>query len=184
MLVICNGNAKAGLHVLVKTVELLGVPWDHTGRGKPDHCLSGHWPSSNPPPNGKHIHIIRHPKNMLVSWVRFTRSEFATGYLIAAFKSYFAGKPIYEEFMDYAPWLDDPEVLNIRFEALLADQEDQRIADFIGVPMLPEVSERRPGGTISWSGKLSHWPDYWSDEIEAAWQKARGPEIEKVFGYG
>ncbi len=191
-MIICNGNAKAGRHVLTKTVELLGVPFDRTGiRLDDDVCISGHWPHplyvlKNPTsiPTGKHIHIVRNPRNMLVSWVRFTRSEVLPGYLIGAFKSFYEDKPIYDEFMDYLPYLSDPAILNVRFEDLIADKEDQRIADFIGVPMLPGILERRPGGTATWTGKLSNWEEHWSDQIEDAWIKARGPEVEKLFGYG
>ncbi len=208
MLVICNGNVKAGRHALIKTVELLGIPWDHQERGRPGHCISGHWPGHRPPPpvtahllrkataredgkplpepDFKHIHIIRHPRNMLVSWVRFTRTDVAPGYLIAAFKSYFEGRPIYDEFVGYRGWLNDPEVLNVRFEGLTSDDGEtaQQIADFLDVPMLPDVVERRLGGTITWTGKLSNWEDHWSEIIDQAWGEARGPEIEEMFGYG
>lgn len=197
MLVVCNGNPKAGLHVLTKTVELLGVPWDHTGQNKPGHCTNGHWPHIVPPPellkrlprpalipDGKHIHIYRHPKNMLISWVRFTRNEVAPGFLISAMKSYYLEEPIYEEFMGYVGYLDNPDILNIRFEDLIADKEDQRIADFIETPLLQGIVERRPKGTRTWTVKLSNWKEYWTDEIDLAWVKARGPEIEEAFGYG
>ena len=184
MLVICNGNAKAGRHALTKTVELLGVPWDQHDVGKPGRCVSGHWPTRNPPPEGKHIHVIRHPRNMLVSWVRFTKAEFAPGYLIGSFKSFSMGRPIYEEFAGYVGWLTEPGVLTVSFEDLIADKADTVIAEFLGVPVAPGIPERRPGGTVTWSGELSDWTEYWSDEIEAAWQTARGPEIERMFGYG
>ncbi len=184
--VICNGNPKAGLHALLRTVELLGIPLDVTGQGKTGHCIGGHWPLSNPPLVGKHIHIIRNPRNMLVSWTRFTRGDFAPGFLISAFKSYYLKKPIYEEFMDYVPYLRRKGILTVRFEGLAEGDGDtaESIAAFIGTPMLPGVIERRLGGTITWTGKLSIWEDYWSDAIEEAWVEARGLEIEKAFGYG
>ncbi len=203
MLVICNGNPKAGTHALVKTVELLGIPWDHTGQCRLGHCILGHWSTSNPPPqvtaylvkkeldetakpDFKHIHIVRNPRNMLVSWVRFSTGECSPGRLISAFKNYVLNKPIYDEFVAYVGWLDFPGVLTVRFEELTGDKGEtaQKIADFLGVPVLPDTVERRLGGTVTWTGKLSHWPDYWSDEIEAAWVEARGPEIEEMFGYG
>jgi hypothetical protein len=206
-LVICNGNPKAGRHALVKTVELLGTPWDPSGVGGPGRCISGHWPTHQlpppivahllrratarkdgkplPAPDFKHIHIVRHPRNMLVSWVRFTRAEFAPGYLIAAFKAYYGGKPIYKEFLGYRGWLEDPEVLTVRFEELTGDEGETaaRIAGFLDVPLLSGAVERRLGGTVTWTGELSDWTKYWSDEIEAAWREARGPEIERMFGY-
>ena len=37
--------------------------------------------------------------------------------------------------------------------------------------------------SATWTGKLSNWEDVWNDEIETAWIRAKGPELEKETGY-
>lgn len=184
MTVLCNGNPKAGVHALTKAVELLGFP--SVGEARDGCCWMGHWPYGQAPDAGKHVHIIRDPKAMLISWVRFQREDFAPGWLIAAFKSYYEDGPIYEEFSRYEPWLHDDRVLTVRFEDLVGDTEATAatIARYLDTPVLPGIPERLLGGTLTWSGKLTVVADYWSDQIQEAWEAARGPEIEAMFGYG
>ena len=60
----------------------------------------------------------------------------------------------------------------------------ERIASFLGRTVICSGVVGRLGGTVTWTGKLSHWQDVWSDEIDDAWCDARGPDIERMFGYG
>ncbi len=120
---------------------------------------------------------------MCVSWVRFRWNTVAPGHLISSFKCYARGMSFYDDCMSFAPYLSDPEILNVRFEDLIADKEDERLAKFMGVPLLSGIAKARPGGTASWSGQLSDWHEHWSPAIEDAWQAARLPVVEKEFGY-
>jgi hypothetical protein len=35
----------------------------------------------------------------------------------------------------------------------------------------------------TWSGRHSDWRALWTDEIDAAWEAAGGPEVERLYGY-
>lgn len=183
-MITCTGFPKSGTHMLGKTMELIGVPLVFTEVPGKDFAIIGHYPFSGKRPDGKCIHIIRNPKNVLVSWVRMGRKNVAPGYLVSAIHNNFNNESLYDGMMGYAEFLDDPETLNVRFEDVIADKEDQRIADFVGVEILPGVSEHRLGGTKTWTGKLSVWEDFWFPRLEEEWIKGKGPELESVFGYG
>ena len=58
--VYANGIPKSGTHALAKTIQLLGVP-----------CEMAHEPYVSKP-GGKTICTFRNPRNILVSWLRFT----------------------------------------------------------------------------------------------------------------
>ncbi len=88
-MIICNGIPKSGGHLLVKCVELLGVPWKQAALDGTDPrgecCVWGHWTRNTedndyPMPDGKHILIIRHPRNTLIYnfilWVEHFQPRF------------------------------------------------------------------------------------------------------------
>lgn len=181
--IICNGIPKSGTHALVKTVELLGIPWVQEGCAGP-HCIHGHFPASDPPPEGRHILIVRQPRNILVSWCRFTRSTVTDGFLMAVMRKFWEGGAFYDAVVDFAGHTQNPDVLTIRFEDLLGNSNTVvQIAGFIGVPVLPDTFENIPGLTQTYTGRLSNWRKHWNDRVEAAWVEHGGPEAERVFGY-
>ena len=169
--ILCNGVPKSGTHALAKAVQLLG-----------QQTTLAHAPYENKP-EGKSIHIVRNPRDTIVSWMRFTRTESAQGFLIGAFDNFYE-LPLYEQFAGYAPYKDDKDVLTVRFEDLISTPKTlEDIAEYLEVPMLSDAFDRLPGLTVTWTGKLSNWADHWTNEVETAWVKARGPEVEAMWNY-
>ena len=72
----------------------------------------------------------------------------------------------------------------VKFEDLISDESvTETIANYLEVPFLDDVFPNLEGLTITWTGEYSDHTKYWTDEIQQAWIKARGPEIERMFGY-
>lgn len=170
----CNGIPKSGTHALEKAVQLLGQKTQH-----------GHLPYSKKPSH-THILILRHPKNMLVSWVRFIRSIVTQGFLIEAMSNYSqedAGT-FYDEFLAYKPYLTDKDTLVVKYEDLvLSDECIKKIADYLDVPYLDDAFDSLLGMTKTWTGRPSVWQEHWTDEVQKVWENINGPEIEKVWNY-
>jgi len=170
-MIVCNGLPKTGTHALMKAVQLLGrVDTEHA------HSPTG--------VTGQHIHICREPRNVLVSWVRFIRSEVTQGFLIGAMQEYFEEGTFHDEYMAYSHWLNDAP-LSVRFEELIGDGgvTIQAVADYLQVPYLSDAYDHLPGLTVTYTGQLSNWRDHWTPEVESAWVTHGGPEIESVYGY-
>ena len=169
--IICTGSSKTGTHALLKAARLF---YQHLNL--PEHI---HLPHSHKKANRRHLHITRHPRNTLVSWVRFTGEEVTTGRLVGHTPK------IINENLQYVPWLsDDFLVHNIRFEELLSNPSViQGMSDFIGLPMIENHFEEIWGDTFTFTGSLSSWEDHWNDTVDAAWSSHGGPELERLLGY-
>jgi hypothetical protein len=163
--VICNGIPKAGTHALKKGVELLGVQAEHQ-----------HTPHADKE-DGKQVVIFRHPKNIIMSWVRFSKRQISEGLILGAIQSF-------EPFAAYDGYLDDDTVLTVRFEDLVADQKELvRISEYIGVDYIDGAFEMLPKHTRTWTGDFSNWEDHWTDRIQESWIAMDGPEVETRWNY-
>jgi hypothetical protein len=94
-----------------------------------------------------------------------------------------------------AGWLTQREALLVRFETLAGDDGPDaqeglvcRIAEYLGLPTSRE--EGRAAGreslnqpTLTFSGRRSSLDTYWNDAVEARFQVAGGPDINRLFGY-
>ena len=162
-MILCNGIPKSGTHALLKAVQLLGCV-----NARQDHVA---YRSDMDRRVKKHIYIHRDPRDMLVSWVRFSCPAVTKGYLIGAIKDYGAlGCSIAEAIERFDDWIGAPSVLTVEFQALTSDdREMRRIAKYLDVPFLDDAFDNLEGGTPTWTGKLSHWEDYWSAEVDDAW---------------
>ena len=169
--VICNGIPKSGTHALERAVQLLG-------------CLTQHTHTPYDSSQGRQIVIFRHPKNVLVSWLRHQGIGVTEGHLIGLCKE-FRGLPLYDAFAEYTPYLHDKDVLTVRFESLFSDGGEtlNRIAQYLDVPVPPDAYGNIVGLTRSYTGKLSNWEDHWSELVESAWVEGRGPEVEAAWNY-
>ncbi len=169
-----NGIRKGGTHALMKAVELLGVPMAD-GYGSMDRQ-----PYDRADKGPGSVFIYRHPRNVLVSAVRKDKMEVVTqGFLIAAMHD------LYPTWMGFLPFLSDPEILAVRLEDLIGDGGEtiRRIAKHIGKPYLQDAYDNLPGMTYSYNKVPSRWQDHWMPEVDAAWVKERGPEVQEAFGY-
>ena len=184
-MIICNGIEKSGLHALSKSVQLLGIPSNSFAPDAPNSVAFDHIPYGTLDPKyTKHIYIRRHPRNMLISWVRFIALPVTTGTLIGAMQGFVEGS-FHDYCSKFIPWLNEPGVLQVRFEDLFTDGgvTMQKIADYLGVPLDPDAYPNIPGFTQTWTGKLSDWTTVWNAELETALTQYRCNEIQTAFGY-
>lgn len=179
---VCNGFPKAGNHALWKAVELLGVP------GGVNHVP---YVAEHATQRGvlamrsrlRHVFIIRDPRDVIVSWLRFNRDAVTPGKIIAAFRRFRVG-PLVDELEDYAGWLRDPWTHVIRYEALIRDDGTMReLADYLGVPYIAGAWEQLPNHTKTWNAVHSDHREHWTPEVAAVWAAEGGPELLARFGY-
>lgn len=174
-MVTANGFPKSGNHALVKALRLLGEP-----------CAVNHLPYvSNV--QGKHILIKRDPRNVVVSALRHmgrvvTQSAVRTE--IAEFGLTSPGSLV-EQMAAYEGWLSDPNTYVVRYEDLIADDVAMRgIAAYIGVEYVAGTFEKLPGHTETWNIVRSDYSLLWTEETQAAWEAAGGPDLLNRWGYG
>jgi hypothetical protein len=168
--VYANGIPKSGTHALTKTIQLLGVA-----------CELSHSPYASKP-DGKTVCTFRNPRNILVSWLRFTGQPVTQGMLIEQMQT-FEGEGIAAAGAKYTPYLTDPAVLCVHYEELWQDggATVAQIASFLGVPVLDDCYDNIPGLTVSWTGSPSQWQDHWTDIVDAAWKEHGGEELEAAW---
>jgi len=171
--VFCNGFPKSGNHALVKAVELLGLP-----------ARVNHVPfigMQTAPINQPHVFIVRDPRNVIVSWLRFNRKSVTPGTFLAAFRK-FQDRPLVEEMADYAPWLEIGHVVS--YEALIAGPLSMRkMASYLGVPYLEGAWQELPGLTVTWNAVKSDYRSVWTPAVIKAWYGEGGGELLTRWGY-
>lgn len=169
---IINGFPKSGNHALLKACQLLGLPIPSVN----------HLPYSKKT-SGKHILIIRDPRNILVSKLRFEGSRVTPGMVISKFRL-FDKKSLVEEMAEYEGWLTDPDTLVVKFEELVSDPSIiKKIAEFVDTPYIEGAFEELPGLTRTWTGALSNYQDYWTQDVANVWDAEGGPELLKRWNY-
>lgn len=167
----CNGSSKTGTHALLKTVYLFG--------GMGFTATHNHIPFDTEQVLGKHIHIRRNPRNVLISWIRFTKQKLREDVIIKNMPY------IIDEMKGYLGWLTDDKVLNVSFEDLLTDENElNRISDFIGLPLTDNHFKKLWGNTPTFTNNLSDWQWYWQSElVQKAWVANDGHILETLMGY-
>jgi hypothetical protein len=171
-MVITNGFPKSGNHALVKAVQLLGQP-----------CDIAHIPYGETI-DGKHIFIKRDPRNVLLSWLRFTGKPVTAGMFITAFRQMDELSSLVERMSKYEGWLTDPNTLIVRYEDLIAsDAEMRRIASYIETPYIDGAFEELPGMTMTWYPDHSNYAKFWTNQVDDVWLSEGGPELIARWGY-
>lgn len=170
-MVTTSGFPKSGNHALVKALQLLGIPC------QVDHLLFGEQV------NEKHVFIKRDPRNILCSWLRFNGQPVTPGMFLASFRR-FQTTSLVEEMADYEDWLTDENTLVVRYEDLIAnDDELRRIATHLDTPYLDGAFEAMPGMTRTWFHNHSDYRAIWTPEVESVWVAEGGPELLARWGY-
>ena len=168
-MIVCNGASKTGTHLLLKAVYLFGsvgftATHAHKKYGSKIY--------------GKHIHIKRNPRNVLISWLRFTGQDLTDKNLLRNMPH------VINEMNEYLGWLNDKDTLNVSFENLLTDEKEiKRISDFIEVPLSADHFRKLWGDTPTFTNSLSNWRESFSDKIKKEWGLMGGHELERLLGY-
>lgn len=181
-MIIANGMPKSGTHALMAHLEAKGLrryPGIIKGRDKGiDLRHLGGWDEPIEGYDFVHGHvptkarkaaegfdivtIFRDPRNVLASYARAFKAKWGgRPNFIAAMDDFF-GRPFAAVAAEYVEWPKFSEI--VRYEDLQ-----------------PPVSATRLSQT--WTGSPSHWREWWTPEIDAAWHKRDGSEIVTKFGY-
>lgn len=182
--IICNGIPKHGTHALLKAVELLGVPvaWGEFPGATLEHRIY-----DGVPVDGKHIFIIRNPKDAFISWMRHHSIALTEGMILSRLQNMqidFEGT--YFNYCNcFTGWLNDDATLVVRLDELKSDggATIDRIADYLDVPRQADAFANLPGHTVTWNPISSDHAKYWTDRIEQVWQATRCNELSKALGY-
>lgn len=167
-----TGAPKSGTHALVKACELLGVPASHHHEPWREGLAI----------DGQPLLVQRDPRNMAVSWVRHRGRPVTEGTVIAAIRQYARGSLV-EDLAAYEPWRD--RAIVVRFEDLIGDARGmQALARALESPVDPVAAfGALPGGTLTWTGRLSDWTTVWTPTIERVWVDLDGPAALQRWGY-
>ena len=167
-----NGTQKSGTHALRVALQTFDGLVDKVDRVE-------HLPEI--PDNLKdrlHIHIIRNPRNIMFSYLRWTNLVLNRDNILAEIPRTIA------RCNDFVHYLKDPDLLTVRFELLLSDPtEIQRIADYIGKPLVDGHFKSIWRKTNTFTGRLSNWRDYWTPEINKIWRDCGGLNLEDALEY-
>ena len=165
-MITCNGAMKTGTHLLLSAVRLFGEETRHAHDPYGVAVLD------------RHVHIIRHPKNVLISWTRYVYGSDEEQILID--NMFRAVRPV----MAFAPWIHEEGVLTVRFEYLLQDPNSIEIMGrFLGLKPIKDHHEKIHGNGPTYTGNPCCWQDHWTPRLQQAWEDAGGPEAEQAFGY-
>lgn len=169
-MILCNGSPKTGTHLLLKAARMFG------GR-----CvLSVHRHDiAIDSIEHQHIHIIRCPRNALISYLRMQNIEPLRSNIIKEIPRFI------EEYSSYLHYLDDQNTLNIRFESLLNNPSElDRIAGFLGKPLVLNHFDRIKGGTATYNETPSEYKEFWlNSTIARKWTEFGGDVLESKLGY-
>lgn len=180
-MIVVNGCPKSGTHALLKAVELLGQPVDDVH----------HIPFGQPLPDGvtKHLFIIRDPRNVIISWLRFNGKTVTDGTIMAAAQENDNGTSLLQIADSFLGWLTDANTHVVKFEDLIKDDAALRgIAAFLGVPYLDTAFPNLPGYTITWTGDgvtpaYSDYTQIWTPALAAFWTANGGDALVAAYGY-
>lgn len=167
----CTGAPKSGTHLLLKAMHLFGGYGLTAIHSHKDHNYPWDIEASR-------IQIIRNPRNVLISWVRFVKlprnNETIIGsmnYIIKRMEGHFG-------------CIADDRCLTVRFEELLNDPDIlEDIGEHLDMPLIDNHFELLWGDTRTFTDDLTDWPNFWNDEVDAAWIKHGGVELENKMNY-
>ncbi len=174
MNVFCNGFPKSGNHALQKAVELLGVPAE-----------VNHRPFKEGLPHGAthHVLIVRDPRNVIISWLRFNGDPVTPGKFLARFRK-FQDRSLADEMAEYEPWREAHGTYIVRYEQLIEDDRTMReIAAYLGVSYISGSFAALPNHTRTWNPVRSDYRGIWTPEVIAAWGAEGGDELLARWGY-
>ena len=185
--ILVNGFPKSGCHALQKACELLGVPAivthaPYVREFDKDHAETG-LEAGNSLEKDKCILIKRHPKNILISWLRFNQKPTTPGMFISAFRK-FDHDSLVNEMGEFERWLTDPNTLVVSYEDLTKDKGGMMaVSSFLKIPYLEGAFEHLEGMTKTYNKVHSDYRTMWTPDVENVWVSEGGRELMARWGY-
>lgn len=172
---VCNGFPKSGNHALVKACELLGIPAAVEHRRYADGL----------PVGAAQFLVIRDPRNILVSLLRFEGKPVTPGMFLTRFRRLEGSRDtLAQGLARFEPWLRHERTHIVRYESLIASEVTMReMAVFADVPYLTGAWEALPGLTATWNQTPSDYRTIWTPDVEAVWIAEAGPVLLAEWGY-
>lgn len=170
-----NGFPKSGTHALAKAIQLLDVP------ARVEHIR---WADAAPIEDGPRLLIVRDPRDIVVSMLRWRGAEPSGGAFLALAEEWEPGRSIVACMAEYEGWLTDPATLVVRYTDLVRDDSAMRqIAAHLGVPYTEGLHGRLPGMTRTWRGGTSDHRALWSSLVADGWSALGGDDLVTRWGY-
>ena len=167
----CTGAPKTGTHLLLKALHLFGEECFDAVHSHKDH----NFPFKT---TDKRVHIIRNPRNVLISWVRYQKLP-RNDYTIIGSMDY-----TLKRMEGHLGWTTEDHCLTIRFEELLTDPNViNKIGEYLGVIPIENHFKLLWGGTPTFTNDLTEWRDFWTDDVANAWKRKGGLEVENKMCY-
>lgn len=169
-----TGIPKSGNHALKKACRMLKHDMD-----------VGHLTYEERKPDHTYICIVRDPRNVLLSWMRFVEKPITLPWIKESLLSPVFQHTLLEWHIKCLPWLSDPVVKVIRFEDLLASSTGiKKLANYLGEKCPPHAFKIvTSGGTATFNKRHSDWKEIWTSEIEETWNAAGGEWMLANYNY-
>lgn len=181
--VIVTGIPKSGTNATEKACKLLNAnpsPHQHTANYR---LANQH----------KVVCVFRHPRNVLVSAVRYQNHQIrgmdaavTEKKMIDQFFDFFNGS-LSASYAAYMKWFGTKAHI-LKFEELFEPHSDNQqtldaLADYLGKPRQWYDPTQLLGGTYTWTGRLSQWQEHWTPELDKLWIEEGMIDIETKLGY-
>lgn len=152
-MIYANGIKKSGTHLLQKYLKTLGKESvvHHAAYREIEH-------------DAEHHFIVRDPRNVICSWVRWRGRPVNEETIIEAIETFQDGFSFVKYCQRFVPWLTDKETTLHCFELLSA------------IPSLH-------GGTPTYTANLVDWSLSWTDAVDIEWRAKGCADLQLAMGY-
>lgn len=216
-MIVCNGCSKSGTHFLTSLMLSMGKeqlggtlikrpsrklyftgkrPLADLFSSNNDSFVHAHLihrkPLAERLRDHKHLFIVRHPRNIAISWMRHRLKQDASlqaseELLLKIVSGGMFGHAVAKFVELHVPWTQQQEVCTVRFEDLVARDGGtlQRIATHVDVPKDKAHFENAFGKGSTYMGSFSDWSnsEFWTTAVEDAWLDSGGAKVEQELGY-
>ena len=138
----------------------------------------------------KMVHIVRNPRNVAISWMRHRNKQspnfrVSEENLLKIIENKMFGMSVVEYYSGFTGWINSKLALNLKFEEIF-EEKKKTVKSFSSYLQLDhkEIDMNKVFGRGStFTGNWSDWKEWWSQDVEEAWIRSSGIELEEKLGY-
>lgn len=133
----------------------------------------------------KHLLMIRNPRDVAISWMRHRIKEDETmveskELLISLIENGMFGSSVPDFYSGFLGWLEGHNVYVIKFEDVVDKNIDfSELAFYLKEDVDRFKYESILGNSATYTGSYSKWRDWWDSDVQRAWLKSGGSDIER-----